>query len=73
MSKEERIERMEGKRDLLDTLMMDIETAQVSTQDPDQDKTIRGIAPVKKLLDEAFALAQEQYDELDESIEQLYI
>lgn len=72
MNREERIERMEGKRDLLDTLMIDIETAEGSTQDPDQDKTIQGIAPVKKLLSEAMALVQEKYDELDESIEQLY-
>jgi len=73
MSKEERIERMEEKRDLLDTLMLDIGTALESTQDPEQDKTIRGISPVKKLLNEAMALVEEQYDELDESIEQLYI
>jgi len=73
MTKEERIESMEEKRELLDYLMADIETAQESTQDPEQGKTIHGIAPVKKLLDDAMVLVEAKYNELDEAIEQLYI
>jgi len=71
-TKEERIERLEEKIELLDALMMDIETAKESAVDPDTDKTFHGLSRVVTLLDEAYALVEDKYGEIDEQLSELH-